>query len=88
MTQPDSLVVLFYICFFSHNHLLTCVVTKEDTIVWCEFSMNDGTYKPSRVLVSILYLYIFCIFFNENFFELELEPGLLCISGDPFKALT
>ena len=33
MAQPDLLEVFILYIFFSHTHLLTCVVTKEDIIV-------------------------------------------------------
>ena len=52
------IVVLFhYFLAFFHTHQLTCVDTKIDIIVWCELNMSDGTWKPPRVSVSIMYVF-------------------------------
>ena len=36
-------------------------------------NMNDGIYKPSRVSVAILFLYVLCISLNKNILNLNLN---------------
>ena len=44
------------------KNLLTCVVTKKESIVESELNMNDGTYTPSQVSVSIVYFVCVMVF--------------------------
>ena len=75
MAQVDLLVVLF-LFIFSHPHLLTRVVRKEDIIAWWELNMNDERYKPLEgfSLHSVLVCLSYSL--NKSCFKLNFLNGV------------
>ena len=76
MAQHDLLNGFIYVMSF-YSHLLTCVVTKEESVYsvkWTEHEWRYILYKPSRVLVSVVYFV--CVMFVFELKKMNLNLNL------------